>query len=49
MACLRRHSRLPVVFTVRSRGQGGRYADDDEAGLFARTCQKAFSSPLEHL
>jgi hypothetical protein len=34
---VRRHVHLPIIFTVRSAGQGGRYPDDDEAGLFART------------
>lgn len=38
VALLRRHSPLPIIYTVRSRGQGGRYPDDDEAGLFARAC-----------
>ncbi|KAI9483923.1 MAG: EPSP synthase-domain-containing protein [Benjaminiella poitrasii] len=34
LAILRRTVSIPVIFTVRSKGQAGAYPDDDEAGMF---------------
>ncbi|KAJ3220387.1 3-dehydroquinate dehydratase (3-dehydroquinase) [Dinochytrium kinnereticum] len=34
VALLRRHSTLPIIFTVRSAGQGGRFPDADVDGMF---------------
>ncbi len=34
VSILRRHSHLPIIFTVRSKGQGGKFPDDPDA-LFA--------------
>lgn len=34
VALLRALSPLPIIFTVRSRGQGGAFPDDDEVGMF---------------
>ncbi|TYZ61732.1 hypothetical protein PybrP1_012406 [[Pythium] brassicae (nom. inval.)] len=34
VALLRALSPLPIIFTVRSRGQGGAFPDDDEPGMF---------------
>ncbi|KAG0164863.1 3-dehydroquinate dehydratase (3-dehydroquinase) [Apophysomyces sp. BC1034] len=33
LAVLRRNVSVPVIFTVRSRSQGGAFADDDEKGM----------------
>ncbi|ORX51180.1 Pentafunctional AroM protein, partial [Hesseltinella vesiculosa] len=35
LAILRRHVHIPVIYTVRSKGQAGAYPDDDEAGMFS--------------
>ncbi|GAN06607.1 pentafunctional AroM protein [Mucor ambiguus] len=34
LAILRRTVSIPVIFTVRSKGQAGAFSDDDEAGMF---------------
>ncbi|KAI8370523.1 EPSP synthase-domain-containing protein [Radiomyces spectabilis] len=34
VAILRRHVSLPIIFTVRSKGQAGAFADNDEQGMF---------------
>ncbi|KAJ3119130.1 3-dehydroquinate dehydratase (3-dehydroquinase) [Phlyctochytrium bullatum] len=34
VALLRRHSPLPIVYTVRSAGQGGKYPDADVEGMY---------------
>ncbi|KAI7903655.1 EPSP synthase-domain-containing protein [Cokeromyces recurvatus] len=34
LAILRRAVSIPVIFTVRSKGQAGAYPDDDEEGMF---------------
>ncbi|KAL0093344.1 EPSP synthase-domain-containing protein [Phycomyces blakesleeanus] len=34
VAILRRHVNLPVIFTVRSKGQAGAFSDKDESGMF---------------
>ena len=46
VALLRRQSALPLVFTVRSQSQGGKFPDDDEAALFSRTQSPLPASPL---
>ncbi|KAI8845215.1 hypothetical protein BJ741DRAFT_573260 [Chytriomyces cf. hyalinus JEL632] len=35
IALIRRHSDLPIIFTVRTKSQGGRYPDGDLNGMFA--------------
>ncbi|CAO3594522.1 unnamed protein product [Absidia cylindrospora] len=34
LAILRRHISIPVIYTVRSKGQAGTFSDVDEAGMF---------------
>lgn len=35
LALVRQHISLPIIFTVRSRDQGGAFADNDEQSMFA--------------
>ncbi|KAG0222912.1 3-dehydroquinate dehydratase (3-dehydroquinase) [Actinomortierella wolfii] len=48
VSLLRRHSALPILFTVRSRSQGGQWADDDVDGM-VRLLEDGLAWGVEYL